>query len=147
MSWILSNLPCEDFQNVETSNKLIEAGIIDIFIKFMYSKDPSIVENGLNGLANICVDSASIIRDYLLDRELMDIIKAIYLKWSDRLDVMKSLAFLISNLLVYPYPRYHQILSSLMPIINKLVEIENENILDDCLWALSNISNGDEHCV
>jgi importin subunit alpha-1 len=125
----------------DQTDVVINAGAIPVFIKLLQTTESDIKEQIIWGLGNIIGDSPTN-RDNVLESGVMEPILKIIRYENPTLTMLRICTWTLSNLCRgKPIPPLH-LVSPALPILAKLCENDDEEVLVDALWSLSFVSEG-----
>ena len=116
------------------------------FIQRTATGEPNVKEQCVWALGNIAGDS-HFCRDYLLVAGAMELLLAEIMKPDVKPALQKNIVWTISNLCRgKPSPDFTKIAPAI-PILASIIKSPDPNIVADACWALSYISDGEEHRI
>lgn len=142
-TWILTNITSGSHQHTQV---IIEKGAVPLLISRLHSSNEDVKEQTIWTLGNIGGDAAHC-RDLILQNKgLSALIRAV--QESSKPSLLKIGSWAISNLCRgKPSPEYSQVQEALPLLAQLTIESNDTEMLSDCLWALSHLSEGSEERV
>lgn len=132
-SWALTNIASG---TSEQTAVLVHLGAIPSFVELLKSPDIDIKEQAIWALGNIAGDSPSF-RDSVLNANVLPPLLDI-LENTDHLSLLEHSVWTLSNLCRGKLPRPEwSIISQALPVLSKLIYLEDQNVLVDCCWSVS----------
>lgn len=139
-TWVLTNLASG---TTEQTDCLVEKDVVPLMVKLLQENQQGIVDQAIWAIGNIAADSVKN-RDRILHAGGMSpLIKII--ESSQSKIIIKNGAWTISNLVRgYPPPKYDLVKACLEIMAKVLMSgvISDKEVLSDCVWALSYLSEG-----
>eukprot|EP00042_Codosiga_hollandica_P035024 m.255473 g.255473 ORF g.255473 m.255473 type:complete len:520 (+) comp54542_c1_seq7:720-2279(+) len=143
-TWALTNIASGSSEQTEV---VIDSNAIGVFMRLIHSPHPNVQEQAIWAIGNIAGDSPQY-RDAVLAMGAMDVfIQAIETAGSNQ-SMVKNATWALSNLCrgKNPYPDFG-IVSRCIPILCRLLQLEDEGAVMDACWTISYLSEGHEDKV
>ncbi|XP_047319874.1 importin subunit alpha-1a-like [Impatiens glandulifera] len=136
-SWALTNIASGTSEHTKV---IIDNGAIPYFVKLLSSASDEVREQVVWALGNIAGDSPKC-RDLVLKEGAMLPLLA-QLNEHSKLSMLRNATWTLSNFCRgKPQPEFDQLKPSL-PVLQKLIHSNDEEVLTDACWALSYLSDG-----
>ena len=130
--WALTNMAA---RSSETVCEIIKLNFHSKIMDYLADDNECVVEQSLWLVGNITGDCAEA-RDELLRIGLIDQLIGIIQVNEIRLNALKMVCWIISNLFKpKPYPKIERI-QEIMMYLNNILYVDNEEVLSDTLWAI-----------
>lgn len=138
-AWVLTNIASG---NASQTRYIVNLGVVPILACMLNEDDDQLVDQCIWALGNIAGDNEEL-RDTIISTGVIDILGNITHKYTIRpedVKILRNLVWFISNLNRgrNPVPKHENMLKSIQ-IIEKLVEINDADVISDCFWAFSYI--------
>jgi len=143
-AWIMANIASGPEHHVKF---LIDNQIIFYSLNMLDHPNENVKDNAVWILSNVAGDSLEG-RKSLLDKEIVARIEKLLDGHSYQTNFIAHVSWLISNLTRgKPYPEYHEV-EPFVPIIQFFVQnVQNDEVLNNCMWALSYLSDGTDEQI
>eukprot|EP00466_Bigelowiella_natans_P004507 jgi/Bigna1/79921/fgenesh1_pg.66_\ len=136
--WALTNIASGTSADTAA---LVKMGAVDVFIAHLRNNDPTVREQAVWALGNVCGDSSTH-RDMVLKRD--DALKALVDLCNhngSNITTIRNCAWTLSNLCRgKPKPNFTQI-RKILPTLRMLLTSQDKDVLTDTCWALSYVSD------
>eukprot|EP01016_Furgasonia_blochmanni_P017679 TRINITY_DN20384_c0_g1_i1.p1 TRINITY_DN20384_c0_g1~~TRINITY_DN20384_c0_g1_i1.p1 ORF type:complete len:339 (+),score=77.30 TRINITY_DN20384_c0_g1_i1:87-1103(+) len=137
-AWCLLNLASGDTEDIKY---LIKEGVLQALLALLDHPNDMMVEQVIWGLANITGDTHDL-RLMLIKEGIVEKILHVNTSKQRKIPVIRVTAWLMSNLVRgKPFPLYETV-KALQPLMIAFLEIEDDDVLADTLWAISHMCDG-----
>jgi hypothetical protein len=139
-AWVLTNIASGE---PEHTMAVVQANAVPVFIALMRHHNGDIREQCIWALGNIAGDGPKL-RDYVLQEDMMspllENVAFALENGAQPISVVRNGAWAISNLCRgTPAPSWNQVVVAL-PIVFRLLQVQDNDTLVDCCWALAYMS-------
>jgi HEAT repeat protein len=135
-AWTLTNIASG---TTEHTQHIINHGAIQAFIQLLLSPNAEVKEQAVWALGNIAGDSPQF-RDYVIQSYGVAGLLSVF-RNDAKISMIRNATWSLSNLCRgKPQPKFEQI-SSVLPMLAKLVMMDDVEVITDAMWALSYISD------
>jgi len=142
-AWALTNIASG---SSEQTMVVINSGAVPLFVKMMNASDEEMREQAVWGLGNIAGDSPQA-RDYVLGCGIMTPLLSILNSSTSKITLIRNGAWCFSNLCRgKPQPKLADVQDGL-PVMARLLQTTDTELLTDVLWAFSYISDGPDQNI
>lgn len=142
-AWIITNVASGTSEQTEY---VVEQGVVPLLVAMLCEEDDTIIDQSVWALGNIAGDSECMRDNVLAHNALPIVIKLIekYQVAKEHIKILRNLTWLISNLSRgrNPPPTVEGMQLTL-PVIDRLVQINDADVVADCFWCLSYIVDVD----
>lgn len=135
-AWTLTNIASG---TTEHTQHIINHGAIQAFIQLLLSPNAEVKEQAVWALGNIAGDSPTF-RDYVIQTHGVAGLLSVF-RNDAKISMIRNATWSLSNLCRgKPQPKFEQI-SAVLPMLAKLIMMDDVEIITDATWALSYISD------
>lgn len=135
-AWTLTNIASG---TTEHTQHIINHGAIQAFIQLLLSPNAEVKEQAVWALGNIAGDSPQF-RDYVIQSHGVAGLLSVF-RNDAKISMIRNATWSVSNLCRgKPQPKFEQI-CGVLPMLAKLVMMDDVEVITDAIWALSYISD------
>lgn len=135
-AWTLTNIASG---TTEHTQHIINHGAIQAFIQLLLSPNAEVKEQAVWALGNIAGDSPQF-RDYVIQSHGVAGLLSVF-RNDAKISMIRNATWSLSNLCRgKPQPKFEQI-ANVLPMLAKLVMMDDVEVITDATWALSYISD------
>lgn len=135
-AWTLTNIASG---TTEHTQHIITHGAIQAFIQLLLSPNAEVKEQAVWALGNIAGDSPQF-RDYVIQCHGVAGLLSVF-RNDSKISMIRNATWSVSNLCRgKPQPKFEQI-HQVLPILAKLIMMDDAEVITDATWALSYISD------
>merc|ERR1711904_443823 len=136
-AWVLTNIASETSDNTYA---VVESGAVPIFCQLLKCNNAQVKEQAVWAIGNIAGDSPAC-RDLVLNtgalKPMLNLMNS-----KSQISLLRNCIWTLSNLCrSKPQPRFENI-SAVIPVVTALLYSYDSEVLIDCCWALSYLSDG-----
>lgn len=146
-AWVLTNIASG---SSDQTNYIVRLGVVPFLINMISENNIPNIDQGIWALGNISGDSEEL-RDILLDAGCHKIVLKLIERFSDNEEYKKllgNLIWLLSNLNRGRNPLAPlENMIEVLPIVEKLIYYNDQEIVSDCFWCLSYIADASSELI